>query len=51
MKKDPPILPFIAMEMINNLNIYPTIGYTSPIYIPKKHTVKSYRTQQRESRK
>jgi hypothetical protein len=45
------VLPYMMMRLINQPLFYPEVGYTSPIYIPKKHTIKSYRTQQKEGRK
>ena len=50
MKKDPSILPFMMMGLINE-PLIGSIGYTSPIYIPKKHTVQSYRSQQKEGKR
>jgi hypothetical protein len=43
------ILPILMMGTYEP--IYPQIGYTSPIYIPKKHTVQSYRSQQKEGKR
>jgi hypothetical protein len=44
-----PILPLLMMGTYEP--IYPQIGYNSPIYIPKKHTVQSYRSQQKEGKR
>lgn len=43
-------LALSAMDKTSNYEYDTILGYSSPIFSPKKHTVESYRSQQRRAK-